>query len=337
MRKFFFVLTVFFVCSNFILAQVPLRRPNLKSGAKPVVSKPKETKEQKMSTGTSSKLSKRKKTFEDGGIYEGDMMGGKAHGYGKCVQLDGTVMEGEWKNDEPNGQVTIVFYNGDKYIGKTKGSKKLNGEGTYYTKDGFVYKGTFVDGYMKKGEITDTNDPKWKYEGELDEEGFYHGFGTLADANGVYVGTWEKGNRIKGNLKSVDGGGYNGEWKNNGPHGYGILTYTDGTVYQGYFQDGMKHGTGSEKGSNGSTFTGEWQYDKQYTGTLTGIQETPFGKGNVTVNLKEGAPCGTLYMNIGEAFIIGKLSGSGFDGDFTLTKDGQVMGFKIRNGQMIQE
>ena len=291
----------------------------------------------KEETPKTPQKTKGKKTFEDGGKYEGDLVEGKAHGYGKCIQDDGTTLEGEWKNDVPNGQVTITYYNGDKYTGRTKGEDNLNGEGTYYTKEGIVYKGTFVEGVMRNGVITNTNDSQWKYEGELNEKGEYHGFGTLVDANGTYIGTWEEGDRKKGRMTLTDGSKYDGEWKNNGPHGYGTFSYADGGVYQGYYQDGLKHGTGTLKGADGVTFSGEWRYDKEYTGTISGTQDTPFGRGDATISLKEGMPSGTVYMTIDGASLVGNLSGSGFDGDYTLTKDGQMVGFKVRNGQLIQE
>lgn len=286
-------------------------------------------------TKTSQKT-KGKKTFKDGGKYEGDLLDGKAHGYGKCVQEDGTIVEGEWVNDEPNGKVTIVFHNGDKYVGRTKG-EDLNGDGTYSEKAGMTFKGSFVDGILRRGTITDSNNPQWKYDGELNERAEYHGVGTLVNADGTYVGTWENGSRKKGSMDFANGGKYNGEWKNNGPHGYGTLTYADGGVYQGYFQDGSRHGTGTQKGADGIKFTGEWRYDKEYTGTLEGYQDTPLGRGHVTLNLAEGAPHGTVHMNIEGANLIGKLSGNGYDGDYTMQKDGQIIGFKIRNGQLIQE
>jgi hypothetical protein len=45
-------------------------------------------------------MSKKRLTFEDGSVYEGDYADGKKNGNGKMVYPDGKVEEGEWKDGE---------------------------------------------------------------------------------------------------------------------------------------------------------------------------------------------------------------------------------------------
>eukprot|EP01084_Bolivina_argentea_P243093 407590_1 len=51
-----------------------------------------------------------------------------------------------------------------------------------------------------------------------------HGHGKYVSASGVVL--------------------YEGEWKDDKPHGYGKEVYANGSVYEGEWKDGKKHGYG---------------------------------------------------------------------------------------------
>ena len=43
------------------------------------------------------------KNYENGNIYDGELVDGKKEGFGKMTYKNGNVYEGQWKNDQKNG------------------------------------------------------------------------------------------------------------------------------------------------------------------------------------------------------------------------------------------
>jgi len=66
---------------------------------------------------------------------------------------------------------------------------------------------------------------------------------------------------------------YNGDIKNNRPHGFGIKNWTNGQRYSGEWIEGHPHGSGvmSYKDGRRITFSGEWNKGQQVYGTLNCI------------------------------------------------------------------
>jgi hypothetical protein len=62
------------------------------------------------------------------------------HGQGTLIWPDGDKYVGEFKNDKPDGKGTYTYGSGHKYIGKFKGGHK-HGQGTMKYPDGRVEKG----------------------------------------------------------------------------------------------------------------------------------------------------------------------------------------------------
>ena len=66
------------------------------------------------------------KKYNGGGVYYGQMMGGRRHGYGTYTDVNGWKYVGEWKNDKVHGQGTqtrpdyTVNYSGEWENGKPK-------------------------------------------------------------------------------------------------------------------------------------------------------------------------------------------------------------------------
>ncbi len=148
-----------------------------------------------------------------GAIYEGNWVDGKACGKGKYTYVWNNnivrdVKEGEFKNDELNGQGKWTLYKDDgktiSYIeeGEFK-SGDLNGQGkcTLYEDDGKTIS-TIKEGEFKNDELNGQG--KW----------------TLYINGGVY---------------SV----YEGEWVNGKKNGQGTKTYADGRVESGTWKDDM--------------------------------------------------------------------------------------------------
>eukprot|EP00978_Attheya_sp_CCMP212_P004038 scaffold8672_cov50-Attheya_sp.AAC.4 len=143
-------------------------------------------------------------TTGDGGRYEGEWKNNLMNGNGKRVFEDGDVYEGNWKDDEFDGQGTYTWADGDHYEGEFK-NDMMNGNGKRVDKDGDMYKGN------------------WK-DDEFDGQGTY----TWADG-GRYEGEWKIG-LTNGNGKRVYKNGtiFEGNWKDDEKDGRGILRYASG-------------------------------------------------------------------------------------------------------------
>lgn len=134
-------------------------------------------------------------SMPDGSIYEGSIVAGttKREGYGKLTTIDGSVYEGEWKNDNlPWGKRTT---NSSVYIGHF--DRDFNNDGF-----GIIeYTETYIDGKREQGkadnEITRVYLGNWKNSSK-------HGIGRSVKVDG----TMEFGEYKEGIYKKVEGANY---------------------------------------------------------------------------------------------------------------------------------
>jgi len=70
-------------------------------------------------------------------------------------------------------------------------------------------------------------------------------------------GKWQKGEA--GSITS-----YEGEYKRDKKHGYGIFHWASGNLYKGNFKDDERHGRGIMIWTDGSTYDGEWERGIQH-------------------------------------------------------------------------
>ena len=199
--------------------------------------------------------------------------------------------EGEvnW-GSKPNGVGTLIFLNGDKYIGEFDDGRK-DGLGTYTWSNHEnmeKYVGEFTNGeFGKKGKIYYKSGQI--YEGEIYDD-YYYGKGvkTLPDGS-KYEGVWSRGKddkiskwKIKGydkygkivleiyegNGKGLyvftDGEKYVGEWKDGRQNGQGTYTWENGRKYVGEWKDGKRHGQGTEISNEGNKYVGSWKNDEEW-------------------------------------------------------------------------
>jgi basic membrane protein A len=126
--------------------------------------------------------------------------------FGTYTSPDGHKYEGEFKNNDYNGQGTQTFPDGHKYVGQFKDGNR-NGQGTAIFPDGRKYVGEFKDNKR-------------------------NGQGTLTFPSGEkYVGQYKDGLRSgQGTLTFPDGHKYVGQFKDGEKHGQGIEYRPDGTV-----------------------------------------------------------------------------------------------------------
>ena len=182
-----------------------------------------------------------KKIYENGNIYEGELVWGKPHNSGKleyCIdnipyiyigdfykglkQGKGNLTtkdsnkfnyDGDWANDKFEGYGTLINF-GEKYIGNFKKGKK-SGSGALYKNNGDIIEGIFLDGNITKGKILFKNDDQ--YEGNFE--------------NGKMKG--------KGIYKYNNGDIYEGYFENDLFNGEGKITKKGGEINKGIFKDGV--------------------------------------------------------------------------------------------------
>jgi len=93
----------------------------------------------------------------------------------KDAKYIGEFKDGFFEDRQPNGQGTITYPNGRKYVGEWKDGLP-NGQGTYTFPDGRMYVGQYKDGEFH-GQGTLTSPSGYKYEGEW-KDGRPNGRGT---------------------------------------------------------------------------------------------------------------------------------------------------------------
>ena len=181
-------------------------------------------------------------------FYDGDFTDGRMTGYGKARYEDGTVNEGEFKNQR------LV-------------------KGKHIT-EGFTYEGTFQydketnTNYYKKGKLYSTKH-SGGYEGDFLKFSS-HGYGVLTYKNGnIYKGGFAN-NKAEG-----DGTYTTPEYEfvgkvSDGKMISGTVTYKNGESYigeirndEGVGSEWHMHGKGTYFYKNGEVYEGEWRNDKK--------------------------------------------------------------------------
>lgn len=134
-----------------------------------------------------------KNTIETNGTYTGNRENGKKSGTGTFKWNDGTVYEGEWKEDKINGKGKLTIPDKGTYEGYFENGQK-QGQGKYNFQNGDIYEGNFSQDKMSgQGKYTFSNGDT--YYGEfLDNQ--FNGQGTYTINGKSYTGTW-KNNEYK--------------------------------------------------------------------------------------------------------------------------------------------
>jgi hypothetical protein len=220
--------------------------------------------------------------WPNGSRYQGQIITatGVREGRGKLYYGNGSIYEGEFRNDTPDGHGLLRFNNGAVYEGEFAGGE-ANGKGRQTFLTGDVYEGDFVSwqyqgrgkleyarGDSYEGEFV-SGEPQGKglmryadgsvYEGEF-LAGEPHGQGKRTDASGdVYQGQFVNGlYHGKGTLQFANGASYTGDFVSGNPHGRGTMRYANGDTYDGEFVSGQRHGLGRYVGAD-SLKEGEWK------------------------------------------------------------------------------
>ena len=187
----------------------------------------------------------------------GEYIDGKRNGYSQIYELlpNGTTRlqyDGILKNGMYQG-IGTLYYDGLMYHGDFE-KGKFNGRGNIFNDKGItIYSGTFRNGkFNGNGKLLSFDEFDYiisSYIGEF-QNGIFSGKGTYQhfcqDTAVIkkYEGTFLKNQIVSGTLYINSSLIYQGEFRKNRYHGYGILSIPTNQIYVGYFKDGLRHGNG---------------------------------------------------------------------------------------------
>jgi len=194
----------------------------------------------------------------DGGRYQGELRGGRAHGRGVLRWPNGDRYEGEFRNGRMHGRGVLASANGDRYEGELRAGL-FHGKGRLERASGETYEGDFAEGY-EHGEGVLVEAAGDRYEGEF-ERGYMHGRGTYAHHDGdVYEGRIDRGRMHgEGVYRTPEGDRYEGRFAGGAFTGQGRL-YEEGELrYEGEFVDWRYHGRGTFYWPDGDRYEGEFE------------------------------------------------------------------------------
>lgn len=151
---------------------------------------------------------------------------------------DATIYEGGWKNDERHGYGLEKYSNGDVFVGNHKKDQR-HGFGAYIYSDGSkeigFFKNSKLNGYAL--ELSGEN--------KILDAGIWRNDELIAKSNLQNCKpNWARFHKCYGKYVYDDGDEYIGEWVDDYPDGFGILSYKGGDVYIGEFKEGGIHGYG---------------------------------------------------------------------------------------------
>jgi hypothetical protein len=200
-------------------------------------------------------------------------------GTGILEYAGGDVYEGEFVNGLKDGQGTIKYVNGEKFVGTFKKGRIWSGEGYFRWENGDTYTGSWENGVMHgKGRLTNAATGE-VLTGEFREGKIFEGTGSLVmneAAGAVMTGTWVRGEFTSPARESwvhtrrpppvgksdyhhatytVGNATLTGVWVDGKLQGEGKGDYdtgdTQGESYRGHYKDSKRHGKGTLWSPNG--------------------------------------------------------------------------------------
>ncbi len=166
-----------------------------------------------------------------------------------------------WETQQMEGNATYYFWDGTVYEGMFKNNQP-NGPGVKRFATGEIRRGVYVDGRAEGHFSVEWADGS-RYDGEFNA-GSPNGKGIFRYPSGdVYEGEFVAGQRHgKGKYVWATGDVYEGEYAAGEMQGRGRITWARGGAYEGEFVGNMRHGYGRQTGADGMVKEGEWKHDE---------------------------------------------------------------------------
>ena len=205
-------------------------------------------------------------TYANGDNYRGSWANGKRQGIGKIQynKEDGRIYNGNWIQDNKQGQGTMAYPDGSKYMGQWIDDKR-NGPGAISYKNKDEYHGEWDDDKRKNGNGTMIYSNDDQYQGNFVDDK-RNGNGVIVYKNGdQYEGEWLDDMRQgEGLIDYSDGRRYKGNWVQDKIQGEGGMMYPDGSTYVGTWDDDKRNGEGVLFDSNREElYRGNWENDER--------------------------------------------------------------------------
>ena len=229
------------------------------------------------------------KTYNFGGFYSGDMLGGFRDGKGIMKWKDGAEYNGNWAYGRPFGTGIFIFPDGDSYQGLWKFYFSKGNENDISGLGRILWRENVTDGYKwlwykkvisisspRSVAVTPRNEEKLveieeKYiqlkmifEKHLAERLSSKDFKERKYPDGsVYIGDLQGSQKHGyGKLTWGDGDVYEGQWKNDIQSGWGKNFWKEGSSYCGFFSNNVKEGIGQYFWHDKTEYFGEWKGNK---------------------------------------------------------------------------
>jgi len=182
---------------------------------------------------------------------------------GTIIFPNGDKYVGSWKNGRFSGLGTFEYNNkndptyGNRFTGEHKNGLR-HGRGKYTFSNGSTFEGLYENG-SPNGYGKETFPNGAKYEGNY-LNGRFHGEGKFEQPNGItFKGTFRDSLlNGKGEFLGADGTVYKGDYLEGAATGYGEYKYPDGTVYGGEVLNGLHHGKGKISFPDGASYEGDF-------------------------------------------------------------------------------
>lgn len=205
--------------------------------------------------------------YQNGAIYSGDFTSHQPDGFGTLIFSNGNKYVGNWKKSMKEGEGKMIFTSGETYSGQFV-SNRFNGYGIYQFKNGNRYEGYWKDG-KPHGEGSlykpdeETTVGIWESGQLLQQEGAREEPEQEAATEVVYEELQdcniEDCRTGIGKFDYSDGSHFEGEFLNGAPHGEGICLYQNGDHYAGEWYRDQPNGRGKMEYANGDVLEGVWQ------------------------------------------------------------------------------
>lgn len=215
-------------------------------------------------------------------VYEGELQGKVPHGIGKMYKNDGSLFAGRFVQGRAEGPGLYILPDGAYFEGGMVDNKAECERGRYVNKhltfeggfkqnlfngegrersDRHSFEGTYENGVRRCGELKWWSQPgeqnKHSYYGKFDSDGLFCDEGVLREPTGTYTGTFLRGKKHGvGTYLFANKLKYEGEYANGVKQGKGKVSFAekDAVIFEGEFKNGLPDGKGVKYEEDGSKY-----------------------------------------------------------------------------------